>query len=252
MIYGRNAINVLPAFIFFGCFAIPFSVLTFFFEMNSPKNVSIFQVAKLVMVGGAVSFLITFFLFDYFPLQKVYGAASAGIIEEIAKILIVIILAKASITCKHSYTLNGILYGAAVGTGFAAFESAGYALNAGLEMNSFAALNHLIVFRGLLSPFTHIVWTGIAGGAFWMAFREISDKKIIAAITNTRFLSLFVISVALHFLWNSDIIQLFKLPDGFYIIQMVILGIISWLVILRMLATGLNEIRQLSFVNKIS
>jgi len=251
MLYGRNAINVLPAFIFFGCFAIPFAVLTFFFEMNSPKNVSIFQIAKLVMVGGAISFLVTFFLFDYFPLQKIYGAASAGIIEEIAKIIIVIILARIKITQHHCHTLNGVLYGAAVGTGFAAFESAGYALNVGLETNSFAALNHIIVFRGVLSPFTHIVWTAIAGGAFWMSFRENSDKKIISAILNTRFLSLFVISIALHFSWNTDLVQIFNLPSSFYIIQMIILGIISWLVVLRILATGLSDFRNDYLANKV-
>ena len=42
-IYQEVAINAIPALIFTGCFSVPFSVLILFFEMKTPRNVSIFQ-----------------------------------------------------------------------------------------------------------------------------------------------------------------------------------------------------------------
>ncbi len=242
-IYQRSAIYLLPAHIFYGCFAIPFAVLSLFFEFNTPNNVSMAYLAKVLMIGGAISFLVTFILFDAFPLEKLYGASSAGIIEEVAKLLVIIFFARQFIATRHSYTLNGLLYGATVGTGFAAFESAGYALNAGLSGNSFSALNQLIVSRGVLSPFTHIPWSAIAGGAMWLAFNESQNRKLTSAIFSVRFISLFTLSVALHFLWNFDFGSYFGYPDYVSMAQVAILGLAAWLVVIRLLATGLKEIR---------
>jgi len=243
-IYKEEAIYALPALIIFGCFAIPFAVLTFFFEMNTPQNVSFASIAKIIFVGGAISFLVTFLLFDYFPLQKIYGPSSAGIIEEISKLAVVVILTKNFMNDRHKFILNGILYGAAIGTGFAAFESAGYALVAGLTDNSFSSLNHIILMRGILSPFTHIVWSAMAGGALWISYRESNRKTIWGVIFNFRFLSLFVIPVALHFLWNSDIAMFWGIEGHYFPFQMIVLGMISWIIILRFLATGFKDIQN--------
>lgn len=240
--YQLSAINLIPALIFTGCFAVPIAVLTLFFEMNTTENVSVVFVSKLVLIGGALSFLFTFALFDYFPiLEKLYGAASAGFIEEIAKFTAVLILGRQLIKSRHPFILNGILYGAAVGTGFAGFESAGYALRAGLESNSFKALNDLIVLRGMLSPFMHITWTAIAAGAFWMAYAKTQD--VFKSIFSGRFLSLFAISVGIHFLWNFPLIETFNLPETLGYVKLFMLGILSWMIVFRLAFTGFQEIR---------
>lgn len=240
--YQLSAINLIPALIFTGCFAVPIAVLTLFFEMNTTENVSVVFVSKLVLVGGALSFLFTFALFDYFPiLEKLYGAASAGFIEEIAKFAAVLILGRQLIKSRHPYILNGILYGAAVGTGFAGFESAGYALRAGLESNSFKALNDLIILRGMLSPFMHITWTAIAAGAFWMTYAKTQD--ILKSIFSGRFLSLFAISIGIHFLWNFPLIETLNLPEILEYVKLFLLGILSWMIVFRITFTGFQEIR---------
>ncbi len=240
--YQLSAINLIPALIITGCFAVPIAVLTLFFEMNTTENVSVIFVSKLVLVGGALSFLFTFLLFDYFPiLEKLYGAASAGFIEEIAKFAAVLILGKRLIKTRHPYILNGILYGAAVGTGFAGFESAGYALRSGLENNSFKALNDLIIMRGWLSPFMHITWTATAAGAFWMAYQK--NQDIFKSIFSARFLSIFAVSVGIHFLWNFPLIETLNLPNTFEYVKLFLLGILSWMIVFRIAFTGFQEIR---------
>jgi RsiW-degrading membrane proteinase PrsW (M82 family) len=242
-IYQEVAMNAIPALIFTGCFAVPFAVLTLFFEINTPRNVSIFQVIKLLIIGGAFSFLLSFILFDLFPLYKVYGASAAGLIEELAKIFAAVFMGRNFIKTRHSHSINGLLYGAAIGTGFAAFESAGYALVAGLDNNSFAALNTSIWMRGFLAPFMHITWTAIAAGAYWLAFKRCGSfwKSFI----QVRFLALFVISIMLHFLWNFD------LGDSELIsnLRFLAIGLVSWIICFMLAATGYKEIKETCAAN---
>jgi RsiW-degrading membrane proteinase PrsW (M82 family) len=242
-IYQEVAINAIPALIFTGCFAVPFAVLTLFFEINTPRNISIFQIIKLLIIGGAFSFLLSFLLFDLFPLYKVYGASAAGLIEELAKIFAAVFMGRNFIKSHHSHSINGLLYGAAIGTGFAAFESAGYALVAGLDNNSFAALNASIWMRGFLAPFMHITWTAIATGAYWLAFRGCGSfwKSFI----QVRFLALFVISIMLHFLWNFDLGD----SELIGILRFLAIGLVSWIICFMLAATGYKEIKQTCAAN---
>ena len=244
--YGPGAIRLLPALIFYGCFALPCAVLTLFFEINTPRNVSVFFLIRLIFIGGALSFLITFLLFDYFPLQNIYGPSAAGLIEEIAKVIVIIIFSKELIHGRHPWILNGLLYGAAVGVGFAAFESAGYALSQGLINNSFSSLNWSIIVRGMLAPFNHIPWSAIAGAAFWLAYKQ--RHSVVGAIFSVPFIALLCIPMALHFAWNFDFASFLNLPVGFEHFKWIALGLIAWAVIARLVATGLHEIANISGV----
>ena len=122
--------KLLPGLIMTGTFLIPVSLLIFFFEMNVLRNVSLYQVVKLVMLGGIMSLILSLFLFQWTDLGTWLGAMSAGIVEEIGKAAALLLVINKT---KYRWTLNGLLFGAAVGTGFSAFESAGYALLTGLS-----------------------------------------------------------------------------------------------------------------------
>ena len=73
-----------------------------------------------------------------------------------------------------------LLIGAAVGAGFGALESAGYAFEAFLRpvaseggqgglTKGYNALVDNIVLRGFLAPFMHVIWTANAAAALWIA-----------------------------------------------------------------------------------
>lgn len=127
----RN-INLVPGLIFVGSFAVPVSTLIFFLEMDVPRNVSIFQVMQLLFIGGITSLIVALIFYDRFDFFSSFlGASAAGIIEESAKLLIVALLIGRA--PRYPWILNGLLFGAAVGTGFGAFESAGYAFTAMLQ-----------------------------------------------------------------------------------------------------------------------
>ena len=70
---------------------------------------------------------------------------------------------------------EGMILGATVGAGFAAFESSGYALKAFLEnVDDHGVLNIVgtEAIRAISAPFGHIMWTAILGGAIFAGRRR--------------------------------------------------------------------------------
>lgn len=225
--------NLIPGLILAGSFAVPMSTLVLFFECNARRNVSLYQVMRLLMVGGALALLLSLFMYrlgDEFPIQWL-GASMAGLAEEPAKLLALGIVIN---NPRYRCTLNGLLLGAAVGTGFAAFESAGYAFRAGLEGGSLV-MRDVILTRGLLAPFTHTVWTAVAAGALWRVKRDAPfDWRMIQ---EPRFRRVFSAAVVLHMIWDSD----FDLPGN---LLYLLVGWVGWFMVMGLIQEGLAEIRQ--------
>ena len=225
----RN-LNLVPGLIIIGSFAVPFSVLILFFELNTPANISLIKIVKLVVIGGAISLLLSLFLFEATPFLGMFGASAAGVVEEVGKLGALLLALSAAERTKYKYRLNGLLLGAAIGTGFAAFESAGYALRYGIS--GAAEMVDIINFRGALSPFGHIAWTAIAASAFWVARPFHGD--MFSTIRSVQFLRVFLIPVALHFIWNLPF-------QGPFMIKYAVLGFAAWVVVISLVQSGLKE-----------
>jgi protease PrsW len=213
-----------------GSFVVPLSVLIFFFETNVRRNVSLYQVLKLLFFGGILSLIFSLILFKVIAINAL-GASVAGLVEEPGKLLALFLVVNIP---KYKYTHNGLLFGAAVGTGFAAFESAGYALTIGLSTGQPQVIFDIILVRGMLAPFAHIVWTAMSAAALW---KVKGDRPFtFDMVQDSRFLRVFGIAVVLHMLWNSPLdLPLF----GKYIA----LGLVAWTVILALIQDGLQQLR---------
>lgn len=235
-----NAQIALPAVIITGSFAVPMATLLFFFEMNAPQNVSLYQVLRLLLLGGLLSIASSLLLFDLTILDDWIGAPSAGVIEELGKLAAVIWLTRKLDAKRYPYILNGLLFGAAVGTGFAAFESAGYALLITLNENSAAAGNVNIVLRGILAPFGHVVWTAIAAGALWSVKQDQPFR--FGMLFHRRPLTLLLTVMALHFTWNLPF-------TGPFLLKFWVLGFIAWVLVFALVQTGLKQLRAARTVN---
>jgi len=233
--------RLIPGLIMTGAMAIPLATLLFFFEMNARRNVSLYRVLRLVFLGGIISLIITLILSEL-PLDGLgwMGASIAGLIEEPGKLIALLVVAR---TAKYKYKLNGLLFGACVGTGFAIFESMGYALGTLLEfvfdneggVNPMEAMNVNILERGFLSPFGHVVWTAICGAAMWRV--KGSAPFALSMVKNGRFWHLAIIPVVLHMIWNAD----FQLP---LYAKYFILGAVAWAIVLALIQEGLKELRD--------
>jgi RsiW-degrading membrane proteinase PrsW (M82 family) len=223
--------NLIPGLIMMGSLAVPLATVFLFFELNSPRNVSFHQVLMLVCFGGVVSLFVSLIGFSVSDLDWL-GASSAGIVEEVGKLLAVILIVRKA---KYKYILNGMLFGAAVGAGFAAFESAGYAFRELMEQLNLSAMTEVIHVRAFLSPFGHVAWTAIAAGALWRVKGERRLSPIM--LTDMRFLKAFLIPVMLHMIWNSPL-------PAFGYVKHLALGVAGWFVVFGLVQQGLSQVRD--------
>jgi RsiW-degrading membrane proteinase PrsW (M82 family) len=231
--------NLIPGLIFVGSFAVPVSTLIFFLEMNAPRNISIFMVMALAFLGGVTSLFLALILFDRLDfLSSIMHASAAGIIEEAAKVLVVVLIV-GSFT-RYKWILNGLLFGAAIGMGFAAFESSGYAFKPILAGGGFDSIVDSIVLRGMLSPFMHIVWTANAAAALWLV--KGGRKFQWSMLGDMRFLRVMLSSMILHMIWNAEfgILPIPLLLD----IKYPILGVLAWIICFRLVQAGLSQLNE--------
>ena len=224
-------IKLIPGLIMMGSLAVPLATVILFFELNVTRNVSFNRVLMLVASGGVVSLFVALVGFQVSNLDWL-GASSAGIVEEIGKLLAVIIVAR---SFRGKYVLNGLLFGAAVGAGFAFFESAGYAFDYLERTNSLHVMFDTIQTRAFLTPFGHVAWTAVAAAAFW---RVKGDKPFqVGMLLDSTFLKTMAIPILLHMLWNSS----FQLP---FELNHIGIGIVGWFVVFGLVQQGLHQIRE--------
>ncbi|MBQ9544966.1 MAG: PrsW family intramembrane metalloprotease [Clostridia bacterium] len=231
-----NNINTLPGVIFLGSFMVPISLLVLFFEMNVPQNISFIKMVRLFLIGGCASLLLSLLIFEIFPVNQLDfgGAIAVGVIEEAGKMLIVAALIYRE--KESDYLLNGLLIGAAVGAGFAAFESAGYAL-VNWAASGYDTMISVIFLRGFLAPGGHIVWAAIEGFALMSAK---GDQKLSGqTFSSPKFWKLVWIPVVLHAIWDMPIMFL----NEIYFIQ-ILLTVVSWAVMLVLISIGLSQINR--------
>lgn len=228
-----NNSNFLPAMIMLAAFAVPVTVLIFFYEINIFRNIPFYKVMKYFILGGGLSLIlaILFFSLDFnTDINTYFGALMVGLIEEVAKAAIVaLFLFKSK---KSNYILNGLLVGAAVGAGFAAFETAGYILRFGLS-NGLDMMLHVIKLRGFLAPGGHVAWAAIEGAA--LMYVKGFDKLDKKHLNDKRFLLICLIPILLHGIWDMPI------SDPIYLLHIAI-TVIAWLVIIYFINLGLKQV----------
>ncbi len=231
--------NLFPTVILIGNFLIPVVFVAFLYDHQHISLLSLDTVAASFCIGGILGVLGAAVIESLVlpapsnPTQGLsLGAAFAvGLIEEGCKIVAVAFLAR---KIRHTSQMDGLLLGGAVGMGFAALESTGYAFTALLlSQGHISASLGSTVIRGLLAPFGHGVWTGILGAVL---FRESGPRHF--RITGLLILTYLFVS-ALHALWDGLPVTLYLIiPPGLPIpVISVVLGVIG-LVILAVLYRG--------------
>ena len=207
-----------------GVIGFPLVSLLFFWEVNILKNISVLTLAGIMVVGGFVSVIVTFLMSS---VTGPYAPYWAGPVEESTKLLTMVIF---SFRKKYRFKLNGLLIGAAVGTGFAFIETGGYVLRFVRDMHS------VMITRSLLSPFMHIPWSAMVGFALWRAI-PVSGFSF-SGFFNKKFMSLFLLAIGMHMFWNSPL----NIADT---IVALLLALIEYTIIIYLIQDGLNEVRRI-------
>ena len=231
-------IKALPGALVLGSFMVPASVMVFFFELNTPKNVSFYTVLKVFLVGGCASLLLTLIFYEIIPVGEMdyTGAILVSIIEELGKLGIVAWFLSKEKNAK--YHINGLLIGAAVGAGFAAFESAGYALESFI-VGGYEGMMDNIFLRGVLAPGGHVVWAAMSGYAI-MVVKKFTGPNPMGFLSQSRFWAIFWMPVAMHAVWDMPI----TIGAEIYLSQ-VLMVVMSWIVIFVLIANSLAQLGRL-------
>lgn len=227
-------LNFLPGMIVIGSFVVPLSVVVLFFELNVPRNVSTYQVGKMILLGGALSLFATMIVGAIIPFDGVghlIPAMLTGVVEEVGKALVLLLLVG---VVRYRYQLNGLLFGGAVGAGFAGFESAGYAFNLALATSTLEAATSNILIRGLLAPGGHVIWTAMVGAALWKV--KGSRPFEISMLFHKVVLRRWLVAVVLHGLWDTD------LPLIPPLLKCALLLIVGWYIVFAILKESLAEV----------
>lgn len=186
---------------------VPLTTLLMAWEMNIPRNISLYETLKMVVFGGVLSIFCTVLLATEVDLPAILAPA----IEEPAKLLIVCLFLGRRKE-KRCYILNGILIGFAVGTGFALMESIYYSFNAFilyglLDGRGFALSVKIGVAQALVRMFAgvvgHGVYAALYGGAIAMVKGR--DRLRVSHVLNPQVLIYFGAAFLLHALNNADL-----------------------------------------------
>jgi RsiW-degrading membrane proteinase PrsW (M82 family) len=120
---------------------------------------------------------------------------------------------------------DGIVYAAMVGLGFAMTENIGYYINALVrpEVGGAQLLGVTFVFRGLLAPFAHPVFTSMTGlGAAYAATHRRAGWAFAAGLAG---------AMILHGLWNGLTALGLRGVAVAYVLVICVMGVLAWLVV---------------------
>ena len=123
--------NLFPTAALIGNFVVPVSYVAFFYERRHMSQVTLVSTARAFFYGGVLGVFAAALLEPVFIRQLTFlSAFEVGLIEEFAKILGVLVVARHH---RHDAEIDGIILGGAAGMGFAALESSGYVFTAFVE-----------------------------------------------------------------------------------------------------------------------
>ncbi|OLT09221.1 hypothetical protein BJF90_44475 [Pseudonocardia sp. CNS-004] len=191
--------NLIPTIILLGSFLIPVTFVTYAVGrtnhvLTAQRIFTAFVYGGLLGVLGA-SVLEGAFLRQPSPFTYVW----VGLIEEAVKLAALWLLAR---RLPRYAPRDGIVLGAAVGLGFAAFESAGYAFNALFTAGAGLSLLNLVeteVLRGVLAPLGHGVWTAIVGAVLFEVAARYGRPRLRRPV-----LGWYAVVALLHCLWDAS------------------------------------------------
>lgn len=190
--------NFVPSAILLGAAVVPGAFLTFVYGRRLPYDVGAGTVAVAALLGGVLGTVVAGTL--EYDLQRDLGVLptlGVGVIEELSKLLVP---AAILLTVRRARRApDGLVLGVAVGAGFAALETMGYAFVTllGSKGNLFDTLD-VLMLRGIMSPAGHMAWTGIAATALYAAVEARWSARSVLHL-----LGAFVVAVALHTAWDG-------------------------------------------------
>jgi RsiW-degrading membrane proteinase PrsW (M82 family) len=191
---------MIPTVILLGSFLVPATAVVWYLDHYRSADLDPWRVLSAFLVGGVLGVLAASVLEAWLLSDGVMVYLGVGLLEELAKLIALLVVARG--IARHTVR-DGIVLGAAVGFGFAALESSGYAFASLLVREgstvrlSLGSLVFTELLRGILAPLGHGLWTGILGGVLFGAARN-GHLRFTPSVIGT-----YILVSLLHGLWDS-------------------------------------------------
>ena len=206
---------------------IPIVLMIFFWELNVPRNLTIWDILLFFLVGTLLSLGGNALMFAIVGTEG--GAPLAAIREEPAKLLAGIVLLQycSKTKRKRTFGLTGLVIGAAVGSGFSAFETISYGLSNDVST---------VMLRVLFAIVGHTLYSCSYTAA--LALHSPNGKITTQSFFNADFLATFGCSVLCHAFWNTPGVPL--------VIKLAVTLVLLWRSALMITRKCLMEVRRSS------
>jgi RsiW-degrading membrane proteinase PrsW (M82 family) len=188
--------NLVPTLVLLGSFLVPVTFVAWAFSLQETDEITPGLLLSTFVAGGVLGVLAASLLESYLLHPSPGLFLGVGLIEEGVKLAALALLTR-RLAVKSPR--DGMILGASVGFGFAAFESAGYAFTAMFTERGLSLIDlvQTELLRGLLAPFGHGLWTAILGGVLFSASTR--DHFVLGG----RLLLAYLGVSMLHALWDS-------------------------------------------------
>ncbi|MFD5797849.1 PrsW family intramembrane metalloprotease [Streptomyces diastatochromogenes] len=195
--YTTRNTALLPTLVLLGGFLVPVVFVLWAYERHG-RDLGVSAVLGCFLAGGALGVLGAAVMESYLLHPSPGMFTGVALIEEAAKLGALVFALRRQPAVRGIRA--GLVLGAAVGFGFAALESCGYAFAAvvsadGIDLRT---LLETEILRGVLAPFGHGLWTAIAGGVLLAHRRPNGHFRLAAPVVGT-WLGVSV----LHALWDA-------------------------------------------------
>lgn len=201
--------------------SIPITLLILIYEFDK-SELNLLKILSFAFLGGIASIGITHLIRSVtgYPVGFV-GDVATGLIEESAKLLVVILIFK-FIPIRYAFT--GLLIGFAVGAGFDVLETSDYGINALLESEGdiYAMQVNLLIRTVYALGIGHHFWTGVLAASLQVVSKY--SKFSLKSLLSPAFITLFIMIILFHATWNFN-------PYDFLTIPLTLIGGISFFII---------------------
>lgn len=195
VVTATKNIYLVPTVVLLGSFTVP-AAFTLRAHERYGSTLGQETIIRCFAVGGVLGVLGSSLLEHYLLRPSFWIYVGVALIEEAVKLGCLVLITRRLPVRGRLY---GLVLGGAVGFGFAAFESAGYALDAVINVDGLD-LRNLVeteTVRGLLAPVGHGLWTGLMGAVLFH-HRRGTRFRITPPVVLT-----FLGVSALHAFWDS-------------------------------------------------
>lgn len=199
---------LVPTVIVVGSFLVPTTMVAFALSRDREGHLTTEGVVLGFLGAGTLAVVGTALLETYLLPAAAGTFLGVGIIEELGKACVVMAVGS---RLRRLEPRDGMVLGAVVGAGFAAFESAGYALQTMLDHLDDHTVRNILeteASRALLAPFGHITWTALLGGALFAGARD-GRFRVTTQLVRTA-----AGVILLHALWDQTYGTSITLAEG--------------------------------------